>query len=485
VCLGTLIRVSRRHDQGQLDPWQDDPWHQDPWHWDPHDPKDWHWDPRNPKDPRNPNDPKNPWDPQDPLPLRAPEPPRGWRGDGGWRGTGRRARAAAFVVPLALVVAAGGGAAITIALHRTTSPQSTINAQTVYNQVEPSIVDVSSSLPYAAETAEGTGFVIDAAHGLVLTNNHVVDGSTEVTATLVTSGRSYHAKVLGDNALDDVALLRLDGASGLVTAPLASGSPSTSAATLGAPVLGIGNSGGQGGAPTIVPGYISSLSRTVNAVDQASGITETLRDMLQVSAPIQPGDSGGPLADAAGQVIGMDTAATQASPSTAAEGFAIPIGTALADARQLMSGQAGPGVTFGTPAFLGVVVADRSAADPSDRALDNHSLQTGALPSPDDPGCLVITQEASVPARVATARYGALVEGAFCGSAAAAAGLRPGDVITAVGGTTVSSARSLNEILTGLRPGQNVTVQWVPVGGAGSGGGERSATVRLGEGPAR
>jgi len=373
------------------------------------------------------------------------------------------------VVPLALILAVGAGAAVAIALHGAT-PRQSLDAQRVYNRLEPSIVDVTSSLPYAAETAEGTGFVIDAAQGLVLTNNHVIDGATSVSATIVTSGRTYPATVIGDNAGDDVALLRLRGATGLVAASLGSASD----AAPGDPVLGIGNSGGQGGPPTVVPGHVSSLGRTIKAVDQSSGFTEILRDMLQVAGDIQPGDSGGPLADAAGQVIGMDTAASRPSARAAAESFAIPIGIALADARQIGTGRTGAGVTIGRPAFLGAVVTDRSATDPSDQFISYS--ETGGAVSP----CLTTLQEAGIPARVATARSGILVEGVLCGTPADTAGLGAGDVITAVAGRTVSSVRALSGVMTGLSPGQRVPVRWVAVGGAG-----RSATVRLGEGPAR
>ena len=90
-----------------------------------------------------------------------------------------------------------------------------MNDEAVYDEVEPGIVDVTSNLQYLQETAEGTGFVIDAAAGLVLTNNHVIDGATSVTVTPVTSGKSYPARVLGYDRTDDVALLQVRGATGL------------------------------------------------------------------------------------------------------------------------------------------------------------------------------------------------------------------------------------------------------------------------------
>jgi S1-C subfamily serine protease len=378
----------------------------------------------------------------------------------GWRGK----RALAIVLPVALLVAAGSGATIALFVHRGVSPQGYINDQDVYNMVEPSVVDVTSSLGYAAETAEGTGFVIDARDGLILTNNHVIDGATDVTATMVTTGRTYTARVVGDNSGDDVALLQIKGAPGLEAAPLGN----TYDPTLGAPVLGIGNTGGQGGAPTVVPGYISSLGRTIKAIDEASGYTETLNDMLQITAHIQPGDSGGPLADAAGRVIGIDTAASQSSSGRAAEGFAIPIGTALTAASQIRAGRAGPGVTIGLPGFLGVVVAGRT------------SSVSQVLTRSISPGCLMISQAAGMPADVAPARSGVVVAGVFCGSAAATAGLDPGDVITAVADRAVSSMTAFNGAMNDLRPGQQVELRWMTVSGT-----QRTAIVRLGDGPAR
>jgi S1-C subfamily serine protease len=239
------------------------------------------------------------------------------------------------VILLALIVAAIAAATMTLVMRNPAPSQatSTLNAQSVYNRVSPSIVDVTASLTYAGETAEGTGFIISSARDLVLTNNHVIAGATSVAATIVASGRTYHATVIGDDTNDDVALLRLvdAGHARLTAAPLGNSSDTS----LGQPVLGIGNSGGAGGAPTIAPGYITGLNRTIQALDQSSGVTETLRGVLQVTAQIQPGDSGGPLVNASGQVIGVDTAATQPPPGSGpgrAAGFAIPIGAALADA---------------------------------------------------------------------------------------------------------------------------------------------------------
>jgi S1-C subfamily serine protease len=297
--------------------------------------------------------------------------------EGGARGArpgGHRRRRHRLVILLALVIAAVAGASMTLVLRRPgpSQPTSTLNAQSVYNKVSPSIVDVTASLTYAGETAEGTGFIISSARDLVLTNNHVIAGATSVSATIVRTGRTYHAMVVGDDTSDDVALLRLvdAGHTALTAAPLGN----SSATALGQPVLGIGNSGGAGGAPTIAPGYITGLNRTIQALDQSSGITETLRGVLQVTAQIQPGDSGGPLVNASGQVIGVDTAATQPPPGSGsgqAAGFAIPIGAALTDAERIAAGRAGRGVDIGATGFLGAVVASANAR-PAQQTMEGN-----------------------------------------------------------------------------------------------------------------
>ena len=118
-----------------------------------------------------------------------------------------------------------------------------MNDETVYNKVEPGIVDVNANLQYLEETAEGTGFVIDAAAGLVLTNNHVIDGATTVAVTPVASGKSYQARVLGYDRPDDVAVLQLPDVTGLKAVTIGD----SSHLAVGTPVLAIGNEAGQGG----------------------------------------------------------------------------------------------------------------------------------------------------------------------------------------------------------------------------------------------
>src|SRR6266568_1897289 len=140
-----------------------------------------------------------------------------------------RARALLIYLVVA-VLSATAGVGTTLAVQHATStgPRGTgmprdaaadrpgaLNDEAVYNKVEPGVVDVTANLQYLQETAKGTGFVIDAAAGLVLTNNHVIDAATSVTVTLVTSGKSYPARILGYDPAHAVALLQLRGATGL------------------------------------------------------------------------------------------------------------------------------------------------------------------------------------------------------------------------------------------------------------------------------
>ncbi len=344
-----------------------------------------------------------------------------------------------------------------------------MNDGTVYNEVAPGIVDVSANLQYLEETAEGTGFVINAAAGLVLTNNHVIDGATDVTVTSVASGKSYQAKVLGYDQTDDVALLQLPGVTGLKAVTTGD----SAHLSVGTTVLAIGNEAGQGGSPTVAPGVISSLDRTIEASDQSSDLNETLHGMLQTNADIRPGDSGGPLANAAGQVIGIDTAA---GGGTVYSGYAIPINAALSIASRIYAGHASTAIRIGLPAFLGVLAPASNNADPRRQASDEQR-QTGSVISHDH--ACATGDTAVVPASIAPARSGALVDGVLCGTVAASAGLFAGDVITSIGGRAVTTPGSLTAIIGRYRPGSQAQLAWVSPGGS-----VHTALVILNAGPA-
>ncbi|AEA24648.1 hypothetical protein GCM10023403_03420 [Pseudonocardia benzenivorans] len=319
-------------------------------------------------------------------------------------------------------------------------------------QEEVGVVDIDTVLDYGTGRAAGTGLVLTA-DGEVLTNNHVVADATSITVTVVGTGASYRASVVGTDATDDVAVLRLADASGLTPAVLAS-SAQQAAVAPGTAVTAVGNAGGVGGTPSAAPGTVLALDQAITAGDESGGDSEQLTGMIEVDAAIEAGDSGGPLY-AGGAVVGIDTAASSASSgpsfrtaalpgsSSGTVGFAIPIGTALDIAQQITSGEQSDAITQGTPAFLGVELAQGA----------------GGVADP--------------------AAEGAVVSGVVPGGPAAAAGLAAGDVVTSVGATPVDGPDALSAALAAHRPGDHVEIGWSDASGSA-----RTATVTLAAGPA-
>jgi S1-C subfamily serine protease len=313
-------------------------------------------------------------------------------------------------------------------------------------QTDPGLVDIVSTLGYQQAQAAGTGLVLTSS-GEVLTNNHVIDGATSITVTDIGTGHSYQAKVVGYDQSKDVAVLQLQGASGLPTVNLGN----SSTAAVGQKVVALGNAGGKGGTPSVVAGKITGLNAAIIASDEGSGTSERLSGLISHNAPIQPGDSGGPLVNTAGQVIGIDTAgsssgsATETAQTTATQAFAIPINEALSVADQIEAGHASATVHIGATGFLGVEVTSASNAA----------------------------------AEGVPAGSGAPIAGVLPGSAAENAGLTAGDVITSVDGQPVSSPSALQTAMEQHRPGDSVTIGWTDQNGQ-----SQSASVTLATGPA-
>lgn len=312
------------------------------------------------------------------------------------------------------------------------------------------VVDVTSQLTYDNAEGMGTGMVVTP-NGEILTNNHVVAGATSISVIVVSTGAIYTASVVGTDATDDIAVLQLSGASGLQTAAF-DGSANVS---VGSAVTAVGNAGGVGGTPSAATGTITALDQTITTQAEGSAASETLNGLIESSANIQAGDSGGPLYNASDSIIGMDTAAETGGSAVA--GYSIPISTALSIAGQIEAGQASSQVTLGYPAFLGVEVM------PS----------TGASASGDGNG---FGDNAGMPGSTVP---GATIGGVIEGTAAANAGLAAGDTITGLNGTAITSASDLTSLLAGCAPGQSVTLTWVDASGATA-----TATVTLGAGPA-
>ena len=367
---------------------------------------------------------------------------------------------------------AGPGTTTGTAAAKAAGSARTMSDRAVYDLISPSVVDITATLGYDDETASGTGFFVDPRDGLVLTNNHVIRDATSVTVAIPQTRQTFQAQIVGADTSADIAVLRIAPLAGATPAPI--GDSATVA--VGSAVIAIGNRAGAGGPPVLAPGVISATGRTIQAADGASGFTETLHNMLQTTAKIQPGDSGGPLADSAGVVIGVDTAAGTGG---AEAGYAIPINTAMSVERQIVSGRPGPGIVLGVGGFLGVIVPSTTTPSPQAQAAEERSLGTDPVGSESQIGCLPTEAGAGVPASVAPVESGALVDGVLCGTAADAAGLTAGDVIIMVDGRAVSSPDALTAIVDACRPGSVVTVTWVSPADA-----TRTSRVRLDAAPA-
>lgn len=340
-------------------------------------------------------------------------------------------------------------------------------AERITRQVAPALVIINSNLKYYGGSAAGTGMIISSS-GLVLTNNHVINGTTGLSATVVGSGRTYSAKWLGYDKKDDVAVLRLQGASGLPTVPLGD----SSTAKVGDGVVTLGNADGTGNISTAT-GSITGLNQNITASDNGSSAnSEHLHGMIQTNADIVSGDSGGPMVSTSGKVIGMDTAAetgTFGQVSGQAIGFAIPINKAMNIAHQIIAKKASAKIQINSTGFLGVLVASGQAGDvasPSrQRQLELREEGVGigyAVPSQ---GCVSDNQNSGIPAKIAPVRSGTLILGSLCGLAAANAGISGGDVITAVNGQQVTSPVSMEKVMEHVVPGSSISVSWVTVSG--------------------
>jgi S1-C subfamily serine protease len=313
-------------------------------------------------------------------------------------------------------------------------------------KVDPALVDINSTFNYQGAEGAGTGIVLTS-NGEILTNNHVIDGATKISVTDIGNGKTYSGTVVGYDDTKDVAVVQLQGASGLTTAKLATSPPA-----VGEAVVAIGNAGGTGGTPTSAGGSITALDQSITASDELTGTDEDLTGLIEVNANIEAGDSGGSLVNAAGQVVGMDTAASDESfafSSQGNQGFAIPMSTATTIARDILSDNGTSTVHVGPTAFIGVYV------EPSSSAIQS-------------PYSGLTTPSVS----------GASIQSAIAGGPAQKVGIGPGDTITSLGGHSITSGTQLTQALVAYHPGQKVTVGWVT-----STGQSERATLTLGSGP--
>lgn len=285
------------------------------------------------------------------------------------------------------------------------------------------IVQITSTT--ANGTGAGTGLVLSA-DGTVVTNHHVVEGASDIEVTVVSTAQTYSATYVGGDATNDVAVLTLDGASGLTPVTLAS-----TATAAGGEVTAVGDAGGDGGSLTASPGTVTATDQQIT-VEGDDGTSSTLTGLVEVDAYVVPGDSGGAVLDADDDVVGMNVAASMGTGDVT--GYAIPIATVQSVVDQILAGDESGTVSLGQHGYLGVALA----ADVS----------------------------------------GVTVAQVVQGEAAAVAGLAAGDTITSFDGTGVTSAEQLSALVAEHDAGDEVAIAWTSADGAA-----HTATVTLGLAP--
>lgn len=320
------------------------------------------------------------------------------------------------------------------------------NTSGVAGQVSAGLVNITTTLANGSGEGAGTGMVISS-NGEVLTNNHVIENADTINVEIGGNGSSRTAKVIGYDVADDVALLKIDNVSGLDTIPIGNADD----VLVDDPIVVVGNALGRGGDPTETSGTVTALDREITATDSDGSNAETLSNMIQVQADVQPGDSGGALVDSGGKVIGMTTAASTGGfrfqQMTDGVGFAIRIDKALSVVKQIRNGEEVDGVHVGGRALLGVTLQDTSASPFGRRGGSSSSAN------------------------------GALVSGVASDTPAAGAGVQAGDVIVSIGDQTINSVSDLQDVMNKYHPGDKVEVGWTD-----SSGSEQHATVKFIEG---
>jgi putative serine protease PepD len=272
---------------------------------------------------------------------------------------------------------------------------SALSVNSIYKNTYRGVVEITARSN--GGSAEGSGFVYDSS-GHIVTNQHVVDGAQSISVRFW-NGKTYSAQLVGSDSSTDLAVIKVNAPDSQLY-PLTLGSSSKLA--VGDPVVAIGSPFGL--EETVTSGIVSALHRSIDSPAQFA-----ISDTIQTDAAINHGNSGGPLLNAQGQVVGVNAQIRSDSGDNAGVGFAIPSDTVRSIAVQLIAnGKA-------VHAYLGV-------------SLDSTAAS----------------------ARVAEVRPG---------TPAAKANLRTGDVVTAVDGTTVNSAEALTRAIDAHKPGETVTVK--------------------------
>jgi putative serine protease PepD len=306
------------------------------------------------------------------------------------------------------------------------SASSGLSINAIYQRTFQGVVDITVATtqgfsPFGggggSSRAEGSGFVYDK-RGDIITNQHVVDGASSITVKFW-NGKTYKAHVVGSDSSTDLAVVRVDAPSSLLH-PLTLGDSTT--VQVGDGVIAIGSPFGL--EETVTSGIVSALHRTMDAPNNY-----TISDSIQTDAPINHGNSGGPLIDTAGRVIGVNAQIQSDSGGNDGVGFAIPANTVKSVVSQIVAGKTV------AHAYLGVSI------------------------------------------RPSTSPQGAALASVVAGTPAAKAGLKVGDVIVRLGDTTITSPDDLSRIIDGKKPGDSLSVTYVRSGK------QHTVTLELGTRP--
>lgn len=324
-----------------------------------------------------------------------------------------------------------------------TLPAAAEPVEAVVRHVLPAVVNVTSDIFSQSQTGNvqqgtgvGTGFIVRS-DGIIVTNCHVVEGSSKLTvSTSAAKPVQYTARVIGGDCLHDVAILKVN-ATNLPTVSLGD----SASLQLGQRVVALGYALALEGGPTVTTGIVSALNRTIQAQDPQCQVCKngarTYTGVIQTDAAINHGNSGGPLVDMQGNVVGINSAGDDNAQNI---GFAIAIDSVKDVVTKAESDPLAPS------AYLGVTTQSVTA---------NVALQFGLKT---DSGAYVVATTTDGPA--------------------AGAGIKQGDVIVKLNGSTIASADQLGTVLDGLKPDQKVPVVLV-----GADGSQRTVTVTLGTRP--
>ncbi len=372
--------------------------------------------------------------------------------------TENRRRGYGLLITIALFALILGGVGTTFALlayFKTDTPITFLNSGSdgnaanfvegsiadVANYVSPSVVSIVTSIKQRTifgtydSGAAGTG-IIATADGYIITNKHVIEGANKINVVLA-DGTTYESvKLAATDPLNDVAYLKIENVSSLPAAKLGD----SKTISVGQQVIAIGNALGEY-QNSVTSGIISGTGRSLTATDSNGSNAETLSDMIQTDAAINQGNSGGPLVNAAGEVIGINSA-TGDSSSSENMGFAIPISSVKGMLSQL--------IEKGTAkrAYLGVYGVEITA-----EIAKNYNLPV------------------SSGAYLYSSNYSAIISN----GPAAKAGLKDKDIITAINGAKVGKAGSMSSLIGEYKPGDTVQLSVIRDGN------EIAVNVTLGE----